>query len=283
MKMLNFKKAFCRLGRKLFAFLCPRACPFCLRSLIKENHSGKCRVCKSCLNAIQALVLENSFAYLPERHLVISLYPYEKYLAQAIRQLKFHDALEFCPALNDLFWVDFSKKIASLKELCFYLDEKDQVYAFRPQSEEFFNFKYRKFLRQTENFFYQKTFQKIIFIPLPLHFKRQHQRGYNQVTEFLKVSEEQIKRYGYLDEKLLVRSRASQRQTEMKDKEARRLNVQKIFSCKDYLYRSKEKEEYLLVVVDDVKTTGATLASAMACLKEAGFIHVIAVALCTEF
>lgn len=282
---LQIKKVFLYVLRKLFLFwqhLCPRGCPFCLRSLIEKQRISP-YICSTCLAEIKPVNYENSLILLENQVFILSLYLYEDKMRQAIRQLKFHEGLEFCPALNDLFFREFLKKMEFLKDAKFYKDEQDKIWSFSPfNMDVWINFEYKQFLRPIVNPFFQKSFEKIVFLPIPLHFKRQQERGYNQVTQFLKFYLEKVKEDACLEENLLFRSKESQRQTEMKNKEARQLNVSDIFRCNEYLYSSKERENFLFVVVDDVKTTGYTLNSAIDCLKKHGFYHLLAVALSTE-
>lgn len=91
-----------------------------------------------------------------------------------------------------------------------------------------------------------------LIIPVPLHSRREHQRGYNQslciaqgISAVLKVP---------IDTHCLLRSRATTTQTK-KGRYKRFENMQAVFSIAD-LTILKDKH---ILLVDDVITTGATL------------------------
>ena len=95
-------------------------------------------------------------------------------------------------------------------------------------------------------------------IPVPLHPKKQKQRGYNQLTTFgLQLSKQLDK--PYLDT-VLIRTTASKTQT-FKQRFERFSNNGTKFSLKN---ASTLKNKHILLI-DDVITTGATLES---CCKE---------------
>jgi ComF family protein len=101
----------------------------------------------------------------------------------------------------------------------------------------------------------------IVLIPIPLSKEREQERGYNQVTAVLRKidSNKQLS----LDEASLQRTRHTTPQTSLQRTE-RLKNINGAFAC------NKEKinsyKNCLLVLVDDVATTGATLAGARAVL-----------------
>lgn len=97
-----------------------------------------------------------------------------------------------------------------------------------------------------------------IIIPVPLHIKREKQRGYNQsymiglgISKIMKIS---------LNKDLLLRNEYTTTQTKMK-KEERWANVSGKFIVSDI---EKLKNKHVLLV-DDVVTTGSTL---IACGEE---------------
>jgi len=92
-------------------------------------------------------------------------------------------------------------------------------------------------------------------IPLPLHKKREHQRGYNQSQMLALGINEIIDKK--LDNNTLYRSVETKTQTKKKRYE-RWENVNEIFKLTD----EKKFEGKHILLIDDVLTTGATLEAA---------------------
>lgn len=105
-------------------------------------------------------------------------------------------------------------------------------------------------------------------IPVPLHPKRLLSRGYNQATEVAKIIAKHQHRP--LLENLLIRSKATQMQAELKEKQ-RQANVAGAFSCPQTI----DHPDVLLI--DDVMTTGQTLRACAKTLKKNGAQTVTAV------
>lgn len=105
-------------------------------------------------------------------------------------------------------------------------------------------------------------------VPVPLHPHRQRQRGYNQSA--LLARELAAALQLPLLEGILHRVKATVPQVDL-DVEQRRVNVLDAFRCQP---GSLARQSVLLV--DDVCTTGATLASACEALKRAGASSVLA-------
>lgn len=120
--------------------------------------------------------------------------------------------------------------------------------------------------RQYGRWIRHKDVQAII--PIPLHRKRQRQRGYNQAEL---IARELGRLLGLpVCAKLLVRSMDTRPQKELDDKE-RRANLKKAFRVnKD----TAGLERVLLV--DDIYTTGSTMDGAAEVLKRAGIREIYA-------
>ena len=108
-----------------------------------------------------------------------------------------------------------------------------------------------------------------VLIPVPLHHKKHKQRGYNQ-SELL--AHELAKLRGLpLDIQSLIRTRNTPSQTQF-GREGRLANMSGAFTC---INPSAVKGKIVLLI-DDVATTGATLEGCAEALKEAGAKKVIA-------
>ena len=102
-----------------------------------------------------------------------------------------------------------------------------------------------------------------LVIPLPLHRKRQAQRGYNQALELARPVARQL---GItLDHRNLIRQRATTPQQGLKAS-ARRRNLQGAFVCR----APEQLQGKHIALVDDVVTTGATVNEASRTLLQAG-------------
>jgi len=103
--------------------------------------------------------------------------------------------------------------------------------------------------------------QADLILPVPLHTRRQAERGYNQSRLLARVLGRGV---GVpVDEHTLIRERPTLPQVGL-DVTERRQNVEGAFACRGDL-RGKT-----VVVVDDVCTTGATLEACAAALRAGG-------------
>jgi len=94
-----------------------------------------------------------------------------------------------------------------------------------------------------------------VIIPIPLHYKKQHKRGYNQSYEFGKGIAEIL---GIpIEAKFLIKVSSSNSQTKMNRLE-RLENVMDSFQLK---HKQKLEGKHVLLV-DDIITTGATIEAA---------------------
>lgn len=107
----------------------------------------------------------------------------------------------------------------------------------------------------------KQTNKNLIFIPIPLGKKRQKERGFNQVTRIL----ENVNNHNLQIENLLIRTRDTTPQTQL-DRSLRFQNVTGVFSLQKQTTLT-DLENYHLILIDDVITTGATMKEAYDTLK----------------
>lgn len=111
--------------------------------------------------------------------------------------------------------------------------------------------------------FGEDTNDKII-IPIPLHTKRLRWRGFNQaellaenISAFFKIP---------IDKTVLLRQKNNIPQVELKDRRDRIENIRDAFVCAD----SVKIKDKIVILVDDVATTSATLGECAKALKSSG-------------
>ena len=111
-----------------------------------------------------------------------------------------------------------------------------------------------------------------LVVPVPLSQKRLEERGFNQAAE-IAYPIAKINNLPYAGD-LLVRTRDTNRQAEIRDTNKRANNVTGAFAVSD----SWDVTGLTVMLVDDVATTGSTLHEAATALKKAGADKVLCVA-----
>ncbi len=106
-------------------------------------------------------------------------------------------------------------------------------------------------------------------VPVPLHWRREYVRGFNQAREI-------ARHLGPPVVDALVRHRATRAQVELAA-ERRRANVEGAFRIRRGWYRPLNITGRSIALVDDVSTTGATLEACARVLKERGASEVYAI------
>lgn len=109
-------------------------------------------------------------------------------------------------------------------------------------------------------------------IPIPLHPSREYSRGFNQATRF--ACELASRLDLPVDETTFIRIKRGQPQAKMKGATARRANIAGAFSVTD-----SSESLARVILVDDVVTTGLTIAEARKTLSQAGFLVVAAISM----
>lgn len=111
-----------------------------------------------------------------------------------------------------------------------------------------------------------------LLVPIPLHRKRERERGFNQADLLARKLGE---RWGLPVARVLSRVRATESQVGLASHEERRRNVEDAFAILDPPAVSGTP----IILVDDVSTSGATLSEAARLLRAAGARTVWAVAI----
>ena len=112
-------------------------------------------------------------------------------------------------------------------------------------------------------------------VSVPLHPRRLRERGYNQSSL---IAAELGNRIGLpVIEDCLIRVKQAQPQVRAADVEERRRNVADAFLCRDGMVKGKH-----IILIDDVCTSGATLESCAAALKNKGAKSVWGLTLASE-
>lgn len=109
-------------------------------------------------------------------------------------------------------------------------------------------------------------FQEVILVPVPLHTTRHKERGYNQSERVIRAALSRMQTpHVRMNTRLIERHRHTDPQTHLTRRE-RIANVSGAFS----LIGTTPPSTTCVCIIDDVVTTGATLAHASAPLQKAG-------------
>jgi len=144
-------------------------------------------------------------------------------------------------------------------------------YKFGPLREAIHTYKYDGIF-ELENFFRPLLISRLknnlpqgekIIIPIPLYYKKQRERGFNQAERLAKIISQEFKLP--LETKVLKRIKETEAQMSLKKKE-RGENIAGAFKVTT---KNKIKNKTVLLI-DDVATTGLTLNEAAKILMSAG-------------
>lgn len=105
---------------------------------------------------------------------------------------------------------------------------------------------------------------KFTIVPIPLHWLRENERGFNHTEEVAKYLKSEM---GWKFQNLLVKIRKTKPQVGLKGKE-RRENIRGVFSP---ISNPPINYSDNILLFDDVFTTGSTILEATRTLKKAGF------------
>ncbi len=112
-----------------------------------------------------------------------------------------------------------------------------------------------------------------ILVPIPISRTRNRERGFNQALELAR----HIKNFSVKELLIKNESHKGSKQALTKNRNERLRNVKGSFGVKNF---QGDTDAIGIILIDDVTTTGATLAGARKVLKKAGFktIHAVAFA-----
>jgi len=121
-----------------------------------------------------------------------------------------------------------------------------------------------------------EKYKGAILIPLPLSSKRFRERGYNQTEELAKriVDEENIKLFEIRTD-ILKKKYYTSPQTKALSRKNRLKNVADSFEARNI----ECLKNRIVIILDDVTTTGATFLAAAGALKASGARRIICIAL----
>lgn len=116
-----------------------------------------------------------------------------------------------------------------------------------------------------------------LLVPVPVHKIKLSKRGFNQSEEIIK-SLSNVANIAYLD--LLLKTKNTKSQMSITNKDERKSNVENSFKINQSLINSNKKflQGKIVMIIDDVLTTGNTMNECARILKENGVNKVIGIA-----
>lgn len=114
----------------------------------------------------------------------------------------------------------------------------------------------------------------LVLVPVPLHKKRELERGYNQSYLIAKALSKVL---GLEVLNLLERVKNTGPQAQVKNAEERRNNIKDAFSVNGIIPKNRQ-----IVLVDDIVTTGSTIIECRNVLNRSGATNVIALTLASR-
>ncbi|MDO8183691.1 MAG: phosphoribosyltransferase family protein [bacterium] len=117
--------------------------------------------------------------------------------------------------------------------------------------------------------------QKIIVVPVPLSAKRRRERGYNQAALLARALARRDEANLEYRPELLLKIKHTPPQVALKNRAARLRNLRGAFAVSELAALRGRA----VIIIDDVTTTGATLAEALKTLKQNGAEYSLGAAL----
>ncbi len=130
--------------------------------------------------------------------------------------------------------------------------------------ESYFQYLVFKFFKNNKPSFLFWDKESAVIIPVPLYYKKEKSRGFNQsktIAGFLR----EILALDIIND-VLIRTKDKTPQAKIDDKNLRKENIKDVYACQNAdLIKGKN-----IILVDDVSTTGSTLDECARILKQAG-------------
>jgi len=118
--------------------------------------------------------------------------------------------------------------------------------------------------------------KRALLVPIPLHENKEHERGFNQAQL---MAQGLSKITGVPLKNLLTRVKKTKSQAQINHKNSRRENVTKAFEC---VVGADVDPQTQIVLIDDVITSGSTIAAAAQALKKKGIVRAWGLGLAQE-
>lgn len=176
--------------------------------------------------------------------------------------------------------LDTTVTVYPCESLTIFIAAKDQSDLL---SKLLFAWKYQRYLGAAEvlqslwSAAFVQTFattQAVTLVPVPIHWFKRWQRGFNQAEQLSLLA---VESFAVEQKPLLVRKRYTSTQVGL-SKAERQENIFAAFQI-DSLVASTTNKENMIVLVDDIVTSGTTLLQCQAVLHQAGFHHIVALVL----
>lgn len=142
-----------------------------------------------------------------------------------------------------------------------HLSIKNAIWRFKYQnargfSKVFAEKLYEDIIGELGESLYVSPGETLLLVPIPLHTKRLRERGYNQSDLLVRgvIEHDQSNTFEYAPD-LLVRTRVTTPQARSQKRSARLANLRGAFTCTD----PARIHGRVVILIDDVSTTGATL------------------------
>jgi len=233
------------MGEKILDLLFPRFCLFCGR----EN-TYLCPDCFSKIKTYASPFCPYCGSRSPEGTICPSC---KKYLTGFVAAGPYKD--KRLKEVIETFKYKFVKELATLLALLIF-----------------------KFLKENQQVEFFKNPLNFLIVPIPLHKRRQRERGFNQAEEIGKQLSPLLKIPIKTD--ILLRRKNTKPQVKLK-KEERRKNIKDAFIINPKIDISSLKDKKI-ILLDDVFTSGSTMEEAAKVLRDRGIKQIWALAVAKE-